>query len=55
MIIFFYMLIMRRWRLVREMRLLTGALLVIVICAPWFILVSVKNPGFMKFFFLREL
>ena len=54
MIIFFYMLIMRRWRLVREMRLLTGALLVIVICAPWFILVSAKNPGFMKFFFLRE-
>ncbi|MCX6340580.1 MAG: glycosyltransferase family 39 protein [Candidatus Aureabacteria bacterium] len=54
MVIFFYMLLMRRWRLLREMRLLAGALIVIGICAPWFILVSVKNPGFMKFFFLRE-
>jgi len=54
MVIFFYMLLMRRWRLLREMRFFTGVLILIAICAPWFILVSVKNPGFMKFFFLRE-
>ncbi len=54
MVIFCHMLFLRRWRLLREMRLFTGALIVIAICAPWFILASVKNPGFAKFFFLRE-
>ncbi len=54
MIIFFYMLLMRRWRLLREMRLSAGVLILAVICTPWFALVSAKNPGFMKFFFLRE-
>ncbi|MEJ2746003.1 MAG: glycosyltransferase family 39 protein, partial [bacterium] len=54
MVIFCYMLFLRRWRLLREMRLFTGALIVVAICAPWFILASVQNPGFAKFFFLRE-
>lgn len=54
MVIFCYVLFLRRWRLLKEMRLFTGALIVAAICAPWFILASVKNPGFAKFFFLRE-
>lgn len=54
MVVLCYVIFMRRWQLLREMRLFTGALIVVAICAPWFILASVKNPGFAKFFFIRE-
>jgi 4-amino-4-deoxy-L-arabinose transferase-like glycosyltransferase len=51
---FFYLLFSGRWRLLREMRLFTGILLFLLICAPWFIAVSLKNPEFPHFFFIRE-
>jgi 4-amino-4-deoxy-L-arabinose transferase-like glycosyltransferase len=53
-IIFCYLLITRRWSLMKEMRLPTGILLFLVVCAPWFIMVSVKNPEFARFFFIHE-
>jgi 4-amino-4-deoxy-L-arabinose transferase-like glycosyltransferase len=53
-VIFFFLLITRRWRVLREMRLLTGSLLFLLVCAPWFILVSLKNPEFPRFFFIHE-
>jgi len=53
-IIFLYMLSTRNWRLLKEMRLLTGIPLFLVVCAPWFIMVSLKNPEFPRFFFIRE-
>jgi 4-amino-4-deoxy-L-arabinose transferase-like glycosyltransferase len=53
-IIFSYLLLTRRWRLLREMRLATGTLLFLAVCAPWFILVSLKNPEFPQFFFIHE-
>ncbi len=51
---FFYMLFTGRWRLLRQMRLVTGILLFLLICAPWFVAVSLKNPNFPHFFFIRE-
>lgn len=53
-IIFWYMLIAKRWRLLKEMRLLSGTFLYFAISAPWFILVSLKNPEFANFFFIHE-
>lgn len=53
-IIFMYLLFTKRWRLLREMRLVTGSFLFLVVCAPWFILVSLKNPEFPRFFFIHE-
>jgi 4-amino-4-deoxy-L-arabinose transferase-like glycosyltransferase len=53
-VIFFYLLFTRRWRTLREMRLATGIPLFLVIAAPWFILVSIKNPEFPRFFFIHE-
>ena len=53
-VIFFYILLTRRWRLFREMRLPTGLLLFFLVGAPWFILVSLKNPEFARFFFIHE-
>jgi 4-amino-4-deoxy-L-arabinose transferase-like glycosyltransferase len=53
-IIFLYMLSTRNWRLLKEMRLLTGIPLFLLVSAPWFIMVSLQNPEFPRFFFIRE-
>ena len=53
-IIFFYLLWSRRWKLLSEMRLATGLLLFLAVAAPWFLAVSLRNPEFAHFFFIRE-
>lgn len=53
-IIFFYLLFNRRWRLLREMRLPGGILILLVVTVPWFVLVSLRNPDFADFFFIHE-
>ncbi|MBK5274432.1 MAG: phospholipid carrier-dependent glycosyltransferase [Desulfuromonadales bacterium] len=53
-IIFFYLLLSRRWRLLSEMRLASGLLLFLAVAAPWFVAVSLKNPEFARFFFIHE-
>jgi 4-amino-4-deoxy-L-arabinose transferase-like glycosyltransferase len=53
-IIFCFLLITGRWRLLKEMRLGTGIPLFLLVSAPWFILVSLRNPEFARFFFIHE-
>ncbi|HEY6873125.1 MAG TPA: glycosyltransferase family 39 protein [Geobacteraceae bacterium] len=53
-IIFLHLLITRRWRLLGEMRLATGIPLLLLVAAPWFVLVSLRNPEFARFFFIHE-
>ncbi|NVN92733.1 MAG: glycosyltransferase family 39 protein [Desulfuromonadales bacterium] len=53
-IIGLYLLFCRQWRLLKEMRLGSGCLIFLLIAAPWFILVSQRNPGFARFFFIHE-
>ncbi|GFO67021.1 glycosyl transferase [Geomonas limicola] len=53
-VIFLYLLLANRWRLLKEMRLFSGALLFFAVCAPWFVLVSLRNPEFAQFFFIHE-
>ncbi len=53
-VIVLFMLLTGRWRLLREMRLPTGILLFLLVAAPWFILVSLHNPEFPRFFFIHE-
>ncbi len=53
-IIFLFCLLSRQWRLLKEMRIATGLLLFLLVAAPWFILVSLHNPEFPNFFFIRE-
>jgi 4-amino-4-deoxy-L-arabinose transferase-like glycosyltransferase len=53
-VIFLYMAATGRWRLLKEMRLLSGSALFLAILAPWFVLVSLRNPGFLHFFFIHE-
>lgn len=53
-VIVLFIILTGRWRLLREMRLFTGTLLFLLVAAPWFVLVSLRNPEFLRFFFIHE-
>ncbi|ABQ27847.1 glycosyltransferase family 39 protein [Geotalea uraniireducens] len=53
-VIFCYLLFTRRWAILKEMRLITGVPLFFLVAAPWFVLVSLRNPEFARFFFIHE-
>lgn len=44
----------RRWRLLREMHLIPGALIFAAIVLPWFVLVQRRFPEFLKFFVVDQ-
>ncbi len=49
-----YSVVTRDWALWRRLHLVSGLLLFLVIAAPWFIAVSLRNPGYFDFFFVHE-
>ena len=49
-----YVLLQRDWRLLSRLHLVQGGLVFLAIAAPWFILVSLANPEFFRFFFIHE-
>jgi 4-amino-4-deoxy-L-arabinose transferase-like glycosyltransferase len=53
-VIALYVVLVRKWRIFREMRLVTGGMIFLLIAVPWFVLVSLKNPEFARFFFIHE-
>jgi 4-amino-4-deoxy-L-arabinose transferase-like glycosyltransferase len=54
MIIALWMLVMNQWSILRSLYLPSGALLFLLIAAPWHILVQRANPEFFNFYFIRE-
>ena len=53
-VIFCFMLFTKQWAILKKMRLTTGMLLFLLVAAPWFVLVSMRNPEFARFFFIHE-
>lgn len=53
-IIFWYLLLDKRWHLLAHIPWFSGLLLFLAVTAPWFVLVSLQNPEFPHFFFIRE-
>jgi 4-amino-4-deoxy-L-arabinose transferase-like glycosyltransferase len=49
-----YTLITRDWAIWKRLHMGKGLLLFFAIAAPWFVLVSLKNPEFAHFFFIHE-
>ncbi len=49
-----YVLIWRDWALLRHLHWLRGLVVFFAITAPWFVLVSLRNPEFAPFFFVHE-
>jgi|SRR5215469_4408507 len=49
-----YVLITRDWRRFGQLHVFGGLLIYLLIAAPWFLLVSTRNPEFVQFFFIHE-
>jgi 4-amino-4-deoxy-L-arabinose transferase-like glycosyltransferase len=49
-----WILLLSRWSILRNMRLITGIIIVAVINLPWFMLVQEANPEFLHFFFVTQ-
>jgi len=49
-----WIIILNRWRLLRNMHLITGLLIFTAITAPWCFLVQKANPQFFHFFFITQ-
>ncbi|HZD42184.1 MAG TPA: glycosyltransferase family 39 protein [Terriglobales bacterium] len=54
MVVVAYIAATRKWRLLGEMRLLSGTLLFLLITAPWYIWCEVRNPGYLRYFLWEE-
>tara|TARA_R110000868_G_scaffold407985_1_gene690058 strand:- start:14326 stop:16020 length:1695 start_codon:yes stop_codon:yes gene_type:complete len=54
MIIGLWVLLLNRWRILLQMRLLAGLIIILVICAPWFYAVQQANPEFLHYFFIFQ-
>lgn len=53
-IIFVYLLLTRRWRVLSKMQWSLGLPLFLIISAPWFIMVAQRNPSFNHFFWYGQ-
>lgn len=49
-----YTLVSRDWLVWKRLHISAGLLLFLAITMPWFVLVSIRNPEFPYFFFVRE-
>ncbi len=53
-IIFFHILVTGNWKAVRRLQIGYGAIIFLVVAAPWHIAAAVANPDFLWFYFIRE-
>jgi 4-amino-4-deoxy-L-arabinose transferase-like glycosyltransferase len=53
-IVFIWLALERRLAEIRRMPLVLFALIYCAIVAPWFVLMELRNPGFLNFFFIHE-
>ncbi|HLW73866.1 MAG TPA: glycosyltransferase family 39 protein [Gammaproteobacteria bacterium] len=49
-----YVLITRDWQRFRQLHIFGGIIIYLLVAAPWFVLVSLRNPEFPQFFFIHE-
>jgi 4-amino-4-deoxy-L-arabinose transferase-like glycosyltransferase len=54
MIIGLFIALTGRWRLIREMRLVPGAILAAAVVLPWFFLVQARLPDFFRYFIFDQ-
>jgi 4-amino-4-deoxy-L-arabinose transferase-like glycosyltransferase len=54
LVIFFYVVLSRKWFLLRQMRIIPGAVVYLVIVAPWYLWAEMRNPGYLRYFLWEE-
>jgi 4-amino-4-deoxy-L-arabinose transferase-like glycosyltransferase len=53
-VIFFFLLLARRWRLLLRVPWVGGTGLFLLIALPWHVLAAQRNPDFLQFYFVHE-
>lgn len=54
MIIGSWILALNRWHVLTKMRIISGTIVLLLIAAPWYLLVQKANPHFLEFFFITQ-
>lgn len=54
MIIGLWIILLNRWNIIKEMRLVMGLIIFLSITLPWYCLVQRANPEFLHFFFITQ-
>jgi 4-amino-4-deoxy-L-arabinose transferase-like glycosyltransferase len=54
MIMFFYLLLTRRWVLLRRLNFPLGTIVYFTVVAPWYLSVEFRNPGYLRYFLWEE-
>ncbi len=54
MVIFFFLLLGQRWRILRRIYLIPGALLFFAIVLPWYLEAEARNPGYLSYYIWQE-
>ncbi len=49
-----WLLLLREWRMLRQLYLPTGLILFVLIAAPWHVLAAAANSQFLNFYFIHE-
>jgi len=53
-IIFLWMVLTKRWVILKQMHLIQGILLFLLVAAPWHILAQIRNPEFTQFYIVEQ-
>jgi 4-amino-4-deoxy-L-arabinose transferase-like glycosyltransferase len=53
-VIFLFLLVTGRWRVLRQVPWLTGVALFLAVAVPWHALAAARNPDFLFFYFVHE-
>jgi 4-amino-4-deoxy-L-arabinose transferase-like glycosyltransferase len=53
-VIFFYLLLSRKWALLGEMELPLGVPLFVIVAVSWYVAVEFRNPGYLRHFLYEE-
>jgi len=53
-VIFLWLVFTRRWQVLKEMRLISGTALFLLVAVPWHIIVAERNPEWAQFYFIHE-
>jgi len=54
MVCFFYLLLSRRWFVLRRLHLLPGAVGYLALVVPWYLWAEARNPGYLRYYFWDE-
>jgi 4-amino-4-deoxy-L-arabinose transferase-like glycosyltransferase len=54
MVFLVYLSLTRQWSALRSLYLVPGALLFLVIVAPWYVWADARNPGYLRYYFWDE-